>query len=94
MGGNQLGHNYIGGYHEKIMIIHSLINLRDNHKESHCAHSIKEEDKLDLLSFVKNILIVSPEWDERSRRNLPVTRPNMICHDITKCRVLLRLSSK
>jgi hypothetical protein len=42
-------------------------NLPGNHRENFFAHLIRGEDRLDSISFLKDILIVSPEWDEPSR---------------------------
>jgi hypothetical protein len=36
--------------------------------ENYFAHLIQGDDRLDLMSFLKDILIVSPEWDEPSRK--------------------------
>jgi hypothetical protein len=56
------------GYHEKITIIHSSISkFPSNYRENHFARFIQGDDRLDLISLLKNILIVSPEWDEPSR---------------------------
>jgi hypothetical protein len=42
-------------------------NLPGNHRENSFAHLIRGEHRLDSISFFKDILIVSPEWDEPSR---------------------------
>jgi hypothetical protein len=42
-------------------------NLASSERQNYFAHLIQVEDRLDLISFLKDILILSPESDERSR---------------------------
>jgi hypothetical protein len=38
--------------------------------ENYFAYLIEGDDRVDLISFLKDILIVPPEWDELSRQEI------------------------
>jgi hypothetical protein len=42
-------------------------NLSGNNRENYFAYLLQRDDRLDLISFLKALLIVSPESDELSR---------------------------
>jgi hypothetical protein len=65
---NQIPHNCSTGDHKKIVIIHSSINKSPgDNRVNYFSHLIHREDRLDLISLLRDILIASPEWDEHSR---------------------------
>jgi hypothetical protein len=68
-------------------------NLLGNNRENYFAHLIQGEDALDLICFPKDHLIVSPEWDDASReKTFRFPGEELICYDITRYRMILRLS--
>jgi hypothetical protein len=44
--------------------------LPGNNRENYFAHLIQGADRPDLVSLLKDILIVSPEWDEPSQEEI------------------------